>query len=188
MLDEVAEACREAVDELVQVASLGSRHVLVLGASSSEIAGQQIGSAGSDDIAQAVLDGLWPVLAKTGIALAVQCCEHLNRALVVERQTLQARGLTEVTAIPVLGAGGAVATAAFARMRDPVLAQEIAADAGLDIGDTLIGMHLRRVAVPVRLRIREVGQAHVTAARTRPPLIGGERAVYAQVVDDCSTS
>lgn len=187
MYEDVTQACCAVAQELLKVAGLDGRHILVVGASSSEIAGHAIGSAGSAQIAQAVLDGLWPVFAASGVQLAVQCCEHLNRALVVERATLEAFHLTEVSAVPVLHAGGAVATAAFARMRDPVLAEQIAAHAGLDIGDTLIGMHLRRVAVPVRMQMRTIGQAHVTAARTRPPLIGGERAIYTKVGADCQS-
>lgn len=186
MYEEVSQACSEAAKELLQVAGLDQRHLVVIGASSSEIAGHAIGSAGSMQIAGAVLDGLWPVFVSAGVQVAIQCCEHLNRALVVERETLERYRLTEVSAIPVLHAGGAVATAAYGRMVSPALAETITAHAGIDIGDTFIGMHLHRVAVPVRLHIREIGQAHVTAARTRPPLIGGQRAVYTRSDEDCS--
>lgn len=171
-------ATEQATAELAQVASLGERHLLVVGASSSEVAGERIGTAGSAEIAAAILAGVFAVQAELGFQVAFQSCEHLNRALVVERSTLERFSLVEVSAVPVATAGGAVATAAFLQLRDPALAEQVVADAGLDIGATLIGMHLRRVAVPVRLAVSFIGKAHVTAARTRPPLIGGERAVY----------
>ena len=131
-------------------------------------------------IASAVLNGIEKELKGTGIFLAVQCCEHLNRALVVERQLCEKYGLTQVAVLPVPTAGGAAASAGMARFSQPVVVESIQAHAGIDIGDTLIGMHLRPVAVPVRLRIKTIGEAHVTMARTRPKLIGGARAVYAE--------
>lgn len=182
---EITHLCAEALSELVSVAGLIAGQVVVIGASTSEIAGKRIGTGGSRDVATAVLDGLWPVAEQRDVRLVFQCCEHLNRALVMERSTLLRFGLEEVTAVPVPGAGGAVAAAAYRRFTDPVLALSVAAHAGMDIGDTLIGMHLRRVAVPVRLAVREIGQAHVNAARTRPLLIGGERAVYDLGNEDC---
>ncbi|KHE66836.1 TIGR01440 family protein, partial [Halobacillus sp. BBL2006] len=115
---------------------------------------------------------------KTKAELAFQCCEHLNRSLVVERSVLREYGLDEVSAIPIPKAGGSMASYAYKHMEDPVLVESIQATGGLDIGDTLIGMHLKRVAVPLRIEQKSIGKAHVTAAKTRPPLIGGVRAVY----------
>jgi uncharacterized protein (TIGR01440 family) len=178
-LGEVKEQVRSAVTGLLKVAKLRVGQVLVLGCSTSEVQGKRIGSTGNTEVAAAVLDGVHEALKGTGVQLAVQCCEHLNRALVVERETQEKYNLTEVTVLPVPHAGGATAATALKRFSDPVLVESIQAHAGIDIGDTFIGMHLRPVAVPVRLAIRSVGDAHVTTARTRPRLIGGKRAVYA---------
>jgi len=157
---------------------LGKGQILVVGTSTSEIIGKKIGTAGSQDVAQALYQVFAEESKKKGFALAFQCCEHLNRALVVERQMANEKGWPEVLAVPVPGAGGAMAACAYAQMEDPVLVEYIQADAGIDIGDTFIGMHLKPVAVPVRSRIKQLGAAHVTMARTRPKLIGGPRAVY----------
>ena len=178
-LAEIKEQVKAAVTGLLEVARLKPGQVLVLGCSTSEVQGKRIGSTGSTDVAAAILDGVDEALQGTGVKLAVQCCEHLNRALVVERETQEKYNLTEVTVLPVPHAGGATAATAMRRFKDPVVVETIQAHAGLDIGDTFIGMHLRPVAVPVRLGIRSVGEAHLTAARTRPKLIGGKRAVYA---------
>ncbi|MGE5579829.1 MAG: TIGR01440 family protein [Bacillota bacterium] len=178
-LGEVKEQVRGAVAGLLEVAKLRPGQILVLGCSTSEVQGKRIGSTGNTDVAAAVLDGVHEALKGTGVQLAVQCCEHLNRALVVERDTQEKYNLTEVTVLPVPHAGGATAATALKRFSDPVLVESIQAHAGIDIGDTFIGMHLRPVAVPVRLPIRSIGDAHLTAARTRPKLIGGKRAIYA---------
>lgn len=177
-LDEVRSQVKMAVDELLAEAGLEPGQVLVVGCSTSEVAGQRIGTAGSDEVARAVLEPLWEVTQQHGIYLACQCCEHLNRALVVQRGAAERYGLEQVTVIPVPKAGGAFAARALHHMPGAVVVEEIRAHAGLDIGLTLIGMHLRRVAVPVRLKITTIGQARIAAARTRPKLIGGERAVY----------
>lgn len=166
------------VEDLLQAAPLSDEHLLVIGVSTSEVVGRRIGTSGNKEVAEAIYDGLANVQEKQGFHLAFQCCEHLNRALVVSRDTLKRFGLEEVSAIPIPKAGGAMAAHAYCRMKDPVLAERVVADAGIDIGDTLIGMHLRPVAVPVRPSIRQIGQAHVTMAKTRPKLIGGARAVY----------
>jgi len=178
-LAEVKEQVRTAASGLLEVAKLRPGQVLVLGCSTSEIQGKRIGSTGSIEVASAVLDGVEEALKGTGVQLAVQCCEHLNRALVVERETQEKYNLTEVTVLPVPHAGGSTAATALRRFSNPVMVESIQAHAGLDIGDTFIGMHLRPVAVPVRLAVRSVGDAHLTMARTRPRLIGGNRAVYA---------
>lgn len=178
-LQEIRHDVHQLVRELLDVARLKPGQILVLGCSTSEIQGKKIGSTGSTEVAAAVLDGILGALEGTGVYLAVQCCEHLNRALVVEREAVEKYNLTEVTVLPVPNAGGATAATAMKRFKDPVVVESIQAHAGIDIGDTLIGMHVRPVAVPVRLSSRSVGHAHVNAARTRPKLIGGRRAVYA---------
>lgn len=175
----VKSQAKEAVSGLLEVARLKPGRIFVLGCSTSEVQGKRIGSTGNTDVAAAILDGVEEALLGTGIRLAVQCCEHLNRALVVERETQEEYNLAEVTVLPVPHAGGATAATAMRRFADPVVVESIQAHAGIDIGDTFIGMHLRPVAVPVRLRVRSVGEAHLNAARTRPKLIGGKRAVYA---------
>ncbi|QAS53299.1 TIGR01440 family protein [Halobacillus litoralis] len=165
------------VNQLIEDGS--TRHGLfVIGCSTSEIAGKRIGTSGSEAIAEVVFSELKKLEDRTGVQLAFQCCEHLNRSLVIERSVLEQQRLTEVAAIPVPQAGGSMASYVFKQMKDPVLVERIEAEGGLDIGDTLIGMHLRRVAVPLRIEQTSIGHAHVTAAKTRPPLIGGERAVY----------
>ncbi|MBR7091998.1 MAG: TIGR01440 family protein [Clostridia bacterium] len=152
--------------------------LFVVGCSSSEVLGEKIGSHSSMEAAAAVLDGIWPVLQENGLFLAAQCCEHLNRALVVEREVQLRERLERVNAVPQPKAGGSFATQTYARMVHPVLVSSVQAVCGMDIGDTLIGMHLRRVAVPVRLSIRRIGQANLVCARTRLPFTGGSRAVY----------
>lgn len=178
-LNAIEESSFQAANSLLQVAGLKKGHILVLGCSTSEVLGKRIGSAGNTDVAEAILSGLKRALEGTGVYLAVQCCEHLNRALVVEREVCEKYNLTEVTVLPVPNAGGATAATAMRKFDDPVVVESIQAHAGIDIGDTFIGMHLRPVVVPVRVPIKSIGEAHLTMARTRPKLIGGRRAVYA---------
>ncbi len=177
--EEVKRQTKEAAASLLQVARLKPGEILVLGCSTSEVLGHRIGSASNVGIAQAILEGIEEALKGTGVHLAVQCCEHLNRALVVEEETAEKYGLTEVTVLPVPHAGGATAATALRRFKHPVVVESIQAHAGIDIGDTLIGMHLRPVAVPVRSEVKRIGHANLVMARTRPKLIGGKRAVYA---------
>ncbi|MDQ0154314.1 TIGR01440 family protein [Robertmurraya andreesenii] len=157
---------------------LKSGQVFVIGCSTSEVIGQKIGTAGTIEVAEMIFRKLQGLKDAIGIELAFQCCEHLNRAVVLERAVAERRGLEEVTVIPVRHAGGAMATYAFEHFEDPVVVEHIQAEAGIDIGDTLIGMHLKHVAVPVRVSEKQVGNAHITLATTRPKLIGGSRAVY----------
>ena len=178
MYHELTKQAEQVIRELVEAAKLKPGQLLVIGCSSSEIAGVRIGKGGSLDVANAVLAGIYPYLKEKGIHLAVQCCEHLNRALIIERADAEQRGYEIVNAVPHAHAGGSFATAAYAAMEDPVAVEAIQADAGLDIGGTLIGMHLKRVAVPVRLSVDHLGQALLLCARTRPKYIGGERAQY----------
>lgn len=157
-----------------------SLRLLVIGCSSSEIAGGVIGHASAYELGEAVVQSVLNAAADMGFCTAFQCCEHLNRALVVERATAENYNLNIVCAVPRPKAGGSLATAAWKRMQQPVLVENIRADAGIDIGLTLIGMHLREVAVPIRLKTDHIGAAIVVAARTRPKLIGGERAAYTE--------
>ncbi|UXH43116.1 TIGR01440 family protein [Rossellomorea vietnamensis] len=152
--------------------------VFVVGCSTSEVMGERIGTSGTIEVAEMIYDELKSWADSTGVSLAFQCCEHLNRALVLEREVAEKRGLDEVTVVPVRKAGGAMATKAYHSFDDPVMVEHIKADAGIDIGDTFIGMHLKHVAVPIRVSQKSLGEAHVTLAKTRPKLIGGTRAVY----------
>ena len=177
-LSTLADQTRAAAEELLTVAALRPGQILVVGCSTSEVRGEKIGSAGSAEVADSLLRVLFTVCAARQVRLAVQCCEHLNRALVVEQSTAEEYGLDEVTVVPVPKAGGALAAQAMRSFTSPVVVESIVAHAGLDIGNTLIGMHLKHVAIPVRLAQKTIGQAWVTGARTRPKLIGGNRAVY----------
>ncbi|GGN93382.1 TIGR01440 family protein [Saccharibacillus kuerlensis] len=176
--DSIRSQAALAVRELAETAGLKAGKVLVVGTSTSEVAGRHIGTSGALEVAQELLAGIREVQQEFGFDTVYQCCEHLNRALVMERSVLERLGLQEVSAVPIPKAGGSMASAAYRSMEEPALAETIEAHAGLDIGETLIGMHLRRVAVPLRLSVRQIGEARVNAALTRPPLIGGDRAVY----------
>lgn len=178
MLNEIRNVSANAVKELVDIAGLSSGKLLVIGCSSSEIVGERIGKGSSLEAAEAVFEAVYPYLLERGIFLAAQCCEHLNRALIVEREYAEAHGLEIVSVIPQMKAGGSFATTAYKNFKCPVAVEYVKADAGLDIGGTLIGMHLKHVAVPVRLSVKKIGEANILAARTRPKFIGGSRAVY----------
>ncbi|WP_432775430.1 TIGR01440 family protein [Brevibacillus gelatini] len=177
-LSAIEQEVRQLVEEVAGLANLKAGQVMVIGCSTSEVLGKHIGKAGSRDVAAAIYRGIRTVQEQRGFAVAFQCCEHLNRALVLEREVMERYRLEEVSVVPVPTAGGSMAAHAFTQLADPVVVEQIRAHAGIDIGDTLIGMHLKQVAVPVRPAQRTVGEAHVTAARTRPKLIGGARAVY----------
>lgn len=172
------EQAKQAAEELLAAAKLEQGALVVVGCSSSEINGSKIGTDSRPETAQEVFSGIYEVLNAHGVFLAAQCCEHLNRALVVEKQYAKAHNLEIVNAVPQKKAGGSFATTAYQSFESPVLVETVCADAGLDIGQTLIGMHLRRVAVPVRLSVKKIGEAVVSAARTRPKYVGGQRAVY----------
>lgn len=178
MLENIRKESNALLAELLSEAKLGRGDILVVGCSSSEIIGGRIGKASSPEAANAVLDGMLPTLRERGIFLAAQCCEHLNRALVVERECAEKYGLEIVSVVPVAKAGGSFATASYAAFKEPVVVEFVKAHAGIDIGGTLIGMHLRNVAVPVRVAQDTVGNARVLCARTRPKYIGGARAQY----------
>ena len=177
-LKQIEAEARAAVEELIAVSEMKAGQILVVGCSSSEVTGNRIGHASVPAVAEAIVNGMWPVLAEKGIFLAAQCCEHLNRALIIERTCAERYGLEPVCVRPQPKAGGSFATAVYDRMSDPVAVEQIAAHAGLDIGGTLIGMHLRVVAVPVRLSLTRIGEANILCARTRPKYVGGPRPCY----------
>lgn len=172
----IKEQCKSAVLELIEIAKLKKNDILVVGCSTSEVVGSKIGTNSDPDAAEQIFDGLYSVLKEKGIFLAVQCCEHLNRAIVIEKTALF--NPEPVNVIPQKKAGGSLATVAYSKFENPIVIENIKADAGMDIGDTFIGMHLKSVAVPVRLSIKEIGNAHLTSARVRPKFIGGIRAIY----------
>ncbi len=177
-LEQIKEDTRKVVRGLLKEAQLEEGDVLVVGCSSSEVASHQIGSYSSEEIGKVIFETIVDQLQGTGIYLAAQCCEHLNRALIVEKEYAKANRLPMVNVIPALKAGGSFATAAYAGLKEAVAIESIQAQAGIDIGDTLIGMHLSPVAVPVRIEQKTIGNAHVVTARTRLKYIGGERAQY----------
>ena len=178
MYDEIRTQARDAVLELLAAAKLRPGDILVVGCSSSEVLGHRIGSFSSTEMADAILDGILPVLRERRIYLAAQCCEHLNRALILEREAAERFGYEEGNGIPQPKAGGSFATAAWREFEAPCAVEHVRARAGMDIGDTLIGMHLAEVAVPVRLSIRRLGEANLVCARVRPKFVGGGRAQY----------
>lgn len=177
---DIQEQARAAATELLAAAALPPGSLFVVGCSSSEITGGRIGKASSLEAAQAVFRGIYPVLEERGIFLAAQCCEHLNRALIIEEDCASQYGWEPVSVRPQPKAGGSFATTAWETFRRPTAVEHIRAHAGMDIGGTLIGMHLRDVAVPVRLSLDHIGQAVLLCARTRPKFIGGSRACYDQ--------
>ena len=176
LLVRVEQEAAAAAQELSEIARLCRGQIVVVGCSTSEVVGRQVGSWSTPEVAQAIFRGLSGVFTPMGVYLAAQCCEHLNRALIVEHEAVPDAEIVNV--LPQPKAGSSFATAAYEGFRHPVALEEIRADAGLDIGGTLIGMHLKKVAVPVRLKQSRIGQAIVLAARTRPKFIGGERAIY----------
>lgn len=178
LLDEIKEQTQQVVAEILELSNLQRSQIFVLGLSSSEVLGGHIGKNSSREVGQVIVKAILDLLEPRGIYLAVQGCEHLNRALVVERELAIQKDLEIVNVLPSLHAGGSGQLAAFDYMKDPVEVEFITAQAGVDIGDTAIGMHIKHVQVPVRPSLRQIGQAHVTALASRPKLIGGARASY----------
>ena len=174
----IGEEAYRAAKELLDAANLEEGQILVVGCSTSEVGGVTIGTLSSPDLAEAVFGGIYQATQEAGVYLAAQCCEHLNRALILEKEAADRYGYEIVNAVPQPKAGGSFASTAYKAFDCPVAVEHIAAHAGIDIGDTLIGMHLRDVAVPVRIRTGQIGDAHVVCARTRPKYIGGERTKY----------
>ena len=176
MEQTIYQQTKAVIEELGQKAHLKPGNILVVGCSTSEVLGAKIGTNSNPDTAKQIFDAMHEYVKQNGLYLAVQCCEHLNRAIIVERAAVP--GAEVVNVVPQPKAGGSLATQAYAGFADPVAVEEIKADAGIDIGLTLIGMHLKKVAVPVRLENNRIGQALIVAARTRPKFIGGVRAIY----------
>ena len=172
----IYQQTQAVTEELIEKAALKAGQILVVGCSTSEVLGSKIGTNSNPDTAKDIFQALHDTAKKYGIYLAIQCCEHLNRAIITERSAVPFGEIVNV--VPQPKAGGSLATQAYAGLEDPVAVEEIKADAGIDIGFTLIGMHLKKVAVPVRLEHNRIGEALVVAARTRPKFIGGVRAVY----------
>lgn len=178
MKTKICSSAQQAIFELLKAAKLKPGRIVVVGCSTSEVAGKRIGTSSVMEIAQEIIQGIYPVIQENGLYLAAQCCEHLNRALIIESQVAEIMGYEEVSVVPQIKAGGAFATEVYRRFNDPVAVESLVADAGLDIGDTFIGMHLRPTLVPVRGSVTQIAQAHVTMAKSRPKLIGGKRSVY----------
>lgn len=174
----IGEEAYRAAKEILEAAGLEEGQLFVVGCSTSEVGGASIGSFSSPELAEVVFGGIYQATQEVGVYLAAQCCEHLNRALILEKEAADKYGYEVVNVVPQPKAGGSFATAAYKAMEHPVAVEHIKAHAGMDIGDTLIGMHLKDVAVPVRIRTKEIGDAHVVCARTRPKFIGGVRAIY----------
>ena len=177
-LEQWRKELRTLVDEWLESDFLAEGDLFIVGCSTSEVAGERIGTAGSEEIAEFIFEELQRLKEKAGISLCFQCCEHLNRAIVMERTTMDRKQLEPVAVRPVRAAGGAMAEYAYNHFEDPVVVESVQANAGIDIGETMIGMHLKAVAVPLRFSEKYIGHARVTHARTRSKLIGGPRAVY----------
>ena len=175
-LQIIAAQTREAAQQLLELSGLKPGDIVVIGCSSSEVTGGRIGTASSPETGEAIFCALQDVFAPAGVYIAAQCCERLNRAIIIERAAVPHAPIVNVRPLPK--AGGSFATAAWNHFREPVALERIEADAGLDIGGTLIGMHLKSVAVPLKLSVRKIGEAVLIGARTRPKCIGGSRAVY----------
>ena len=180
LLAQVRQESAAAARQLAEAARLHKGQIVVVGCSTSEVVGHRVGSWSTPEVGQAIFDGLHSVFGPMGVYIAAQCCEHLNRAIIVEAEAVPNADIVNV--VPQPKAGGSFATAAYHGLEHPVAVEEIKADAGLDIGATLIGMHLKKVAVPVRLQVKQIGQAPLTAARVRPKFIGGVRAIYDQTM------
>lgn len=178
MLDQLRLQAQSAAGQLLEAARLQPEDILVVGCSSSEAGGKQIGTDSSPQVAAAIFSGIYAVTQKAGVYLAAQCCEHLNRALILEEEAARRYNCEIVNVVPAPKAGGSFATAAYGAFAHPVAVEHVRAHVGMDIGDTLIGMHLREVAVPLRLQSSRIGNARVVCARTRPKFIGGGRAAY----------
>ena len=172
------EQVKNAVTELLEVSKLNSGDIVVVGCSTSEVVGSKIGTNSVPEVAEGICNAIKELFDKNNVYLAAQCCEHLNRALIIEKELADKKGWDVVNVVPQPKAGGSFATAAYRLFKNPVAVEYIKADAGLDIGQTLIGMHLKSVAVPLRLKEKCVGEANLSAARVRPKFVGGQRAQY----------
>ena len=188
MYEDIRKQASEAVRELFEISKPADGEIFVVGCSSSEIVGERIGHGSNEEVARAVFEELYQIARWRGVYLAAQCCEHLNRAIVLERSCMERYGFEEVCVMPQVHAGGSFATAAYELLPHAVVVESIKAHCGMDIGDTLIGMHLKRVAVPVRISVKRIGEANVVCAGTRPMLIGGARACYPSTAKEANRS
>jgi uncharacterized protein (TIGR01440 family) len=178
LLEQIKAEARGAINEILDATDIRAGQIFVVGCSSSEVAGQRIGKASVVEIAEAVFEGIYPILKEKGIYLAAQCCEHLNRAIIIEGECAERYMLDTVSVVPKPKAGGSFAATAYKQFSAPVAVEHIRAHAGIDIGGTLIGMQLREVAVPLRIATQKIGEANILCAYTRPKYIGGPRAEY----------
>lgn len=174
----ISEQAKNAITQLIEISKPEKGSIVVVGCSSSEVIGEKIGTNSSVETAQAIFDAIYPVIKEKGLFLAAQCCEHLNRALIIEKAAAEKYGLEQVNVVPQPKAGGSFATAAYKGFASPCAVETVCASCGIDIGGTLIGMHVKRVAVPVRLDVKKIGEASVICARSRLKFIGGSRANY----------
>lgn len=181
-IEKIEKEAYTAAKEILETAQPGKGTIFVTGCSTSEVGGGSIGKASSPRLAEAVFNGIYRATKEYGVYLAAQCCEHLNRALILEKEAAEKFSYEEVNVMPRPKAGGSFATMAWKHFEEPVAVEHIKASAGMDIGDTLIGMHLKDVAVPVRISVKKIGEAHVVCARTRAKYIGGSRAEYREEV------
>lgn len=177
-LNELKNQSKKVLQELILKAKLNSGDIVVIGCSTSEVIGKEIGTCSNIDVAQSLFDGFVDIISENGLFLAAQCCEHLNRAIVVEKEVAEKLNLDVVNVVPVIKAGGAFSTACWNNFQSPVAVEKIEADCGIDIGGTLVGMHIKPVVIPVRTSINNIGYANIICARRRPKFIGGERAQY----------
>ena len=175
-MTDIYKQTKDTIEELCEKANLTAGNIVVVGCSTSEVTGSKIGTNSNPNVAGEIFKALYEVSKEKGIYLAIQCCEHLNRAIIIEKEAVPFAETVNV--VPQPKAGGSLATKAYESFANPVALEEIKAEAGLDIGFTLIGMHLKKVAVPLRLINNKIGEATILAARTRPKFIGGVRAVY----------
>jgi uncharacterized protein (TIGR01440 family) len=186
MIDEmkiIGEEAYRVAKEILEESGLKENEMFVVGCSTSEVGGAGIGTYSSPELAEVIFGGIYQATQETGVYLVAQCCEHLNRALIMEKAAALQYGYEIVNVVPQPKAGGSFATAAYKAFEEPVAVEHVKAHAGMDIGDTLIGMHLRDVAVPVRIRTTQIGDAHVVCARTRAKFIGGVRAIYDESIE-----
>ncbi len=177
-LEQIVGQAKACFEEFLEKLTCEEGALIVIGASTSEICGYKIGSYSSEEVAKAIVEAIYPMITARGYSVAAQCCEHLNRALILEQSVAKERGYDPVNVVPQPKAGGSMATAIYHKMEHPVAVEHVRAEAGIDIGDTLIGMHLREVAVPLRIENRMIGEARVVCARTRYKCVGGSRAAY----------
>lgn len=178
MIEQIKKEARIALEELFEVANLEKDDIVVIGCSSSEVLGKKVGTYSSLEVGRALVDTLYPMIKEKGLYMAAQCCEHLNRSVIIEKSAVRLWGLDRVNVKPQLHAGGAFAMSLWDTLEEPVAVERVQAAAGMDIGSVLIGMQLRPVAVPVRTSVNTIGGARLTVARTRPRFVGGERALY----------